>query len=158
MIPAKKPNGNEEPSVPFADPVAKLNPHVTGQTNRRWFARLQGDFILTQRTYRGIPDQLFEAFVVVLEPGWNIPAHLFVARKKQARPKSIVGMNLRHHRTAKPEPGAHGNKPSQPASPENARPHPPRRIGCERAHAFSSDAGYKRSSKLRPDRTFLLRF
>lgn len=144
--------------MPFANPVAKLNPHITWQTNRRWSAGLQGDFILTKRTYRGITDQPFEALVVVLEPGWNIPAHFFVACKKQASPKSIAGMNLRHHRTAKPEPGAHGKKPSQPASPENARPHPPRRMGSEPGYAFSSDAGYKRRSKLRPTRTFLLRF
>lgn len=112
--------------MPFADPVAKLNPHVTRQTNYRRPAGLQGNFILTKRTYRGISDQPFEAFVVVLEPGWNIPAHLFVGCKKQACPKSIVGVRLRHRRTAKPEPGANGKKPSQPASPENARPHPPR--------------------------------
>jgi hypothetical protein len=128
VIPAKKPNGNKESSVPFADPVAKLNPHVTRQTNRRWFAGLQRDFILTKRTYRGISDQLFEAFIVVLEPGWNIPAHLFVGCKKQARPKSIVGVSLQYRRTAKPEPGANGKKPSQPASPV-------------KAHAFTGDAG-----------------
>jgi hypothetical protein len=157
VISAKKPNGNKESSVSFADPVAKLNPHVTWQTNYRWFAGLQGDFILTKRTYCSITDQLFEALVVVLEPGWNIPAHLFVSCKQQARPKSIVGVNLRHRRAAKPEPGANRKKPSQPASPEHARPHPPRQIRCERAHAFSSDAGYKRSRKLRPGRTFLLR-
>jgi len=114
--------------VSFADPVAKLNSHVTWQTNRRCFASLQGDFILTKRTYRGITDQSFEAFVVVLEPGWNVPAHLFVGCKKQARPKSIAGVNLRHHRTAKPEPGANGKKPSQPASPV-------------KTYAFTGDAG-----------------
>ena len=112
--------------MPFADPVAKLNPHVTGQTNRRWFARLQGDLILTKRTYRRIPDQLFEAFVVVLEPGWNIPAHLFVACKKQARPKSIAGVNRHPRRTANPKRSDTNNEPSQPVSPENARMDPPR--------------------------------
>jgi hypothetical protein len=128
VIPAKKPNGNKESSVPFADPVAKLNPHVTWQTNYRRFAGLQGDFILAKRTYRGITDQPFEAFVVVLEPGWYIPTHLFVACKQQARPKSIVSVNLRHRRTAKSEPGANGKKPSQPASPV-------------KAYAFTGDAG-----------------
>ena len=114
--------------MPFADPVAKLNPHVTWQTNSRWLAGLQRNFILTKRTYRRISDQLFEAFVVVLEPGWNIPAHLFVGCKKQARPKSIVGVYLRHHSTAKPEPGANSEKPSQPASPV-------------KTYAFTGDAG-----------------
>ena len=127
--------------MPFADPVAKLNPHVTWQTNHGRFAGLQGDFILTKRTHRGITDQLFEALVVVLKPGGNIPDHLFVGCIQEARPKSIVGVNLRHRRKANPERGANGNKPSQPASPENAWPHPPRRMRSERAQAFSSAAG-----------------
>ena len=142
----------------FANPITELNPHVTRQTNHGRFAGLQGDFILTKRTHRGITDQLFEALVVVLEPGRNIPAHLFVGCIQEARPKSIAGMNLRHCRTANPEGGAKGNKPSQPASPEKAWPQPPRRMRREGAHAFSSDSGYKRSSKLRSGRTFLLRF
>ena len=125
----------------FANPVVKLNPHVTWQANHRWFAGLQGYFILTKRTYRGIADQLFEALVVVLEPGWNVPAHLFVSCQQEARPKSIVGVNLRHRRAANPE----GNQPSQPASPENA-------------HAYSGEAGYERSRKFRRSRNFLLRF
>ena len=112
----------------FADPVGKLNPHVTWQTNCRRSAGLQRDFILTKRTYRGIADQPFKALVVVLEPGWNIPAHLLVSCKQQARPKSIAGVNLRHRRAAKPKPGADGEKPSQPASPVKA---------C----AFTGDAG-----------------
>jgi len=131
--------------VAFADPVVKLNPHIAWQINCRWSAGLQGDFILTKRTYRGITDQLFEAFVVVLEPGWNIPAHLFVGGKQQARPKSIAGVNCRHRGTANPERGADGNKPSQPASPGNA-------------HAFTGDVGYERSRNFRLGRTFLLRF
>ena len=129
----------------FADPVVKLNPHIAGQTNHRWFAGLKGDFILTKRAYRGITDQLFETLVVILEPGWNIPAHLFVGCKQEARPKSIVGVNLRQCRTANPDGSAKGNQPSQPASPGNA-------------HAFTGDAGYERSRNFRLGRTFLLRF
>jgi hypothetical protein len=54
-------------------------------------------------------------------------------------------MNFRHCRAANPEGGANGNKPSQTASPD-------------KAPAFSGDAGYERSRKFRPNRTFLLRF
>ena len=157
MIPAEKPNGNKESSVAFADPVSKLNPHVTWQINYRWSARLQGDFILAKRTYRGIADELLEPLVVVLEPGWNIPAHLFVGCKQQARPKSIAGVNRRHYRTANHERADNDNGPSQPASPENVRMRPPRWKHCERARAFSSGADCKRSSELRPGRTFPLR-
>ena len=89
---------------------------------------MQSDFILAKRTYRGITDQFFEALVIVLEPGWNISAHFFVGCKQQARPKSIAGVNLRHRRTAKPEPGANSKNPSQPASPV-------------KAYAFTGDAG-----------------
>jgi hypothetical protein len=126
VIPAKKLNDNKESSVPFADPVSKLNPHVTWQIYYRWFARLQGDFILTKRTYRGIADEFLEPLVVVLEPGWNIPAHPFVGCKQQARPKSIAGVNGRHRRTANRGRGDNNNDQSQPASPENARMDPPR--------------------------------
>ena len=143
--------------MPFADPVGKLNPHVTWQINYRWFARLQGDFILTKRTYRGIANELLEPLVVVLEPSWNIPAHLFVGCKQQARPKPVTGVNRHHRRTANHERRDNSNGPSQPVSPENARMHPPRWKRCDRAQAFSSGTGYKRSRELRPGWTFPLR-
>jgi hypothetical protein len=82
VISTKKPYGNKKSSVPFADPVGKLNPHITRQINYRWFACLQGDFILTKRTDRGIADELLESLVVILEPGWNIPTHFFVGCKQ----------------------------------------------------------------------------
>jgi hypothetical protein len=145
VIPAEEPNGNKESSMPFADPVAKLDPHVTRQINCRRFTCLQGDFILTKRTDRGVADELLESLVVILEPGWDIPAHLFVGCKQEAGPKSIAGVHRHNRRPASHERGDSDNGPSQPASPENA-------------HAFTGDAGYKRSRKFRLSRTFLLRF
>ena len=112
--------------MPFADPVSKLNPHVTWQINYRWSARLQGDFILTKRTYRRITDELLEPLVIILEPARNIPTHLFVCCEQQARPKSIAGVNRHHRRTANPKRSDTNNEPSQPVSPENARMDPPR--------------------------------
>ena len=142
--------------MPFADPIVKLNPHVAWQINSSWSARMQGDFILAKRTYTGITDKLLEPFVIILQPGRNIPAHPFVGGKEQACPQSIAGVRRQCHRKTKRESGHKNNKPSQPALPENAHRYPRRRK--RRGRALSSNAGYKRSRKFRQSRTFLPRF